>query len=234
MDQLRRDARTTGLAYLALAITGMLGFLLIRPRLFAAGDPAATLVNLVENAGLARWGVALELGIVLTQALVAVAFYRLFRSVSSTAAGVLAAFGLVNAVAILGSSAMLAGALRVATEPGLVADPAGAAHLLYVLSEAFWAGGNLFFGLWLVPMGYLVVASGWMPRLLGRILVVGGVGYVLSAFVPVLLPGAPDAVALGLSLPATVGEFWMIAYLLVRGARRGSAVVPLEREAVAA
>jgi len=234
MDQLRRDARTTGLAYLALGITGMLGFLVIRPRLFAADDPAATLLNLAENTGLARWGVALELGIVLTQALLAVAFYRLFRTVSSTAAGTLAAFGLVNAVAILGSSAMLAGALRVATAPELVADPAGTAHLLYVLSEGFWASGNLFFGLWLIPMGYLVVASGWMPRLLGRILVVGGVGYVLSAFVPVLLPGAPEIVSTGLSLPATVGEFWMIGYLLVRGVRRGSTVALPEREPVTA
>src|SRR5688572_9202416 len=106
----------TGLIYLGLAITGMLGFLLIRSRLFVAGDPAATMANLVEQESLARVGVALELGIVGTQALVAVWFYRLFRGVDAVAAGSIAAFGMVNAVAILSSSAMLATALEIATD----------------------------------------------------------------------------------------------------------------------
>ena len=82
-----RTARETGLAYLGLAVTGLLGFLLIRSQLFVADDPQATLANLTEHETLARLGVALELGVVLTQALVAVWFYRLFRSVSSVAAG---------------------------------------------------------------------------------------------------------------------------------------------------
>lgn len=220
MDRRIRLARTAGLAYLALGITGMLGFLVIRPRIYAAGDPAVTLAQLVENEGLARAGVALELGIVLSQALVALAFFRLFRRVDATQAGALAALGLVNAVAILASSAMLTGALRVATEPGLAADPATTAQLLFVLSESFWAGGTLFFGLWLIPMGRLVFSSGWMPRTLGQVLVVGGLGYLVSAFVPVLAPGSPEAVLTVLTLPASVGEFWMIGYLLVRGVRR--------------
>ena len=80
MHALIRTARMTGLFYLGLAITGVLGFLLIRPRLFAAGDPAATLANLVDNESLARAGVALELLIVVTQALAAIWFYRLFRT----------------------------------------------------------------------------------------------------------------------------------------------------------
>ena len=60
MHALVRTARTTGLCYLGLAITGALGFLVIRPRLFAADDPAATLAQLVEHPSLARAGVALE------------------------------------------------------------------------------------------------------------------------------------------------------------------------------
>ena len=223
MPTLIRSARLTGAAYLALGVVGMLGFLVVRPRLYAAGDPAQTLANLGENLGLARVGLGLELGIVLTQALVAVAFYRLFRSVSPTAAGMITAFGLTNAAAILGSSAMLSGAVHVASEPGLVADPAGTVQLLYVLSEGFWAGGNIFFGLWLIPMGHLVLASGWLPQALGRVLVVGGVGYVLAAFVGALVAEVPPLVETLLTLPASVGELWMLGYLLVRGVRRSAA-----------
>ena len=61
--------------------------------------------------------------------------------------------------------------------------------------------------------------SGWMPRPLGGLLVAGGIGYVLSGFVAALAPGA-QAVAYVLTIPATVGEFWMIGYLLFRGVRR--------------
>jgi hypothetical protein len=67
-----------------------------------------------------------------------------------------------------------------------------------------------------------VLQSGWMPRALGWILVGGGIGYLLSAFVRYLAPDAP-VVADALAFPATVGELWMIGYLLVRGVRRHTA-----------
>lgn len=210
-------ARTTGLLYLGLALTGLLGFLTIRARLFDADDAAGTLANLVEHEWLARAGIAMELGVVLTQALVALWFYRLFRSVDALQAGAIAAFGLVNAVAILGSAALLASALQVALDPAGTA--AGDAQLLYVVAENLWGVGGLFFGLWLIPMGLCVLRSGWMPPLLGRILVAGGVGYVVATFVRYLAADA-GVVADLLAVPATVGEFWMVGYLLLRGVRR--------------
>ena len=97
MLSLIRTARITGLLYLGLAITGVLGFLVVRPRLFDSSNPDATLANLLEHEGLARLGIALELGIVVTQALTAVWFYRLFRSVDTFAAGTLAAYDRVPA-----------------------------------------------------------------------------------------------------------------------------------------
>jgi Domain of unknown function (DUF4386) len=210
-------ARTTGLLYLGLAITGAVGFLLIRPRLYDPDDPTATLTNLVENEQLARVGIALEIGIALTQALAALWFYRLFRSVDAFAAGAIAVFGVVNAVVILSSAAVVATALEVSLDP--VDGGASNAQLMYIVSDNLWEVGALFFGLWLIPMGWCVLRSRWMPRLLGWVLVVGGAGYVLSAFVAYL---APDfgIVADALTFPATVGEFWMIGYLLVRGVNR--------------
>ena len=216
MPPLKHLARMTGLLYLGLAVTGGLGFLLIRPRLFVAGDGAATLAHLIEHEGLARAGVALELLVVLTQALAAVWFYRLFRPVDSVAAGSIAAFGLVNAVAILSSAALLATAVAVAVDP--VGDAAANVQLMYLVSGNLWTAGGLFFGLWLIPMGWCVLRSGWMPRALGWVLIGGGVGYVLSTFVAYLVPQA-GAVADVLVLPASVGEFWMVGYLIFRGVR---------------
>ena len=210
-------ARTTGLLYLGLALTGLLGFLIVRPQVFDPDDASSTLAHLVDDEALARAGIALELGVVLTQALVALWFYLLFRAVDAFAAGAIAVFGMVNAAAILGSAAFLASALEVALDP--VGDAAADAQLLYVVSDNLWGVGALFFGLWLIPMGVCVLRSGRMPRLLGRLLVAGGIGYVLSGFVRYLAPDA-GIVADLLAVPASLGEFWMIGYLLLRGAGR--------------
>ena len=86
----RRDARVAGLLYLGLAITGVLGFVGARSLWIDSTDPVLTLGNLIEHSATARVGLALELGIVLTQALVALAFFRLFRSVDALRAGALA------------------------------------------------------------------------------------------------------------------------------------------------
>jgi hypothetical protein len=215
-----RTARTTGLLYLGLAITGVLGSMIVRAQLFVADDPQGTLSNLVEHTSLARLGILLELGIVVTQALAALWFYRLFRSVDNVAAGSVTVFGMVNAVAILGSAALLATALEVSDDASLAVAGGSAptVQLLYVVSGHLWGVAGVFFGLWLIPMGWLVVRSRWLPLWLGRVLLVGGAGYVLSAFVSYLFPDAGLVTGL-LTVPATIGEFWIIGYLIIIGVR---------------
>ena len=121
----------------------------------------------------------------------------------------------------MGSTAAISTALAVALDPALApgGDAAAAAAQLYTLSDSFWGVGTLFFGLWLIPMGAAVLTSAWAPRLLGWALIGGGLGYCISAFTSVLLPGA-DALATTLTLPAMAAEFWMIGYLLIIGVRR--------------
>lgn len=222
-QELVHTARTTGLLYLGITLTGVLGHLLVRSQLFDPDNPATTLAHLADRESLARIGVALELGIVLAQALAGLWFYRLFRTVDTFAAGALAAFSFVNAIVILISAVFLATALDVATDPTLA--PAGGnaatAQLMYVASDHLWLAGQVFFGLWLVPMGRLVLLSGWMPRPLGWILVVGGAAYVIGPFLA-YLTGARLAADL-VVVPATIGEFWMIGYLLLRGVRVATA-----------
>ena len=219
--ELVRTARTTGLLYLGLAITGLLGFMLVRNQLFVADNAEATMANLMQHESLARLGVVLEMGVVITQALVAVWFYRLFRGVNTLAAGSITAFGLVNAAAILVSAALLATALEVSQDPSLTQSGGAAStvQLLYVICANLWIVGGIFFGLWLIPMGWLARQSGWMPNLLGWILMIGGIGYVANAFLTYLIPNAGPAIGL-LTLPATIGELWMVGYLCLRGIRR--------------
>jgi hypothetical protein len=221
MQELKRSARFAGLAYLALGITGMIGFLALRPQLYIADDAAATLDNLVEKSALAHVSVTLELLIVIAQALAAVYFYKLFASVNRGAAVSIMAFGLMNSVTILASAGFMATAVGVAGDQSLApgGDAAATVGLLALLSTNAWAVGNVFFGLWLIPMGWVVITSGRMPKPLGWILIAGGAGYLLSAIVGHAWADAPKVLIDSLPLPATVGEFWMIGYLLVKGIR---------------
>ena len=171
MHTLIRTARTTGLFYLGLAITGMLGLPAHpaaalrrrRPRR-DAGQPGRPRV-----AGPRRR--RLELLIVLTQALAAVWFYRLFRTVDPLAAGGIAAFGLVNAVAILVSAAMLATAVEVATRPGRRRGrpdrPAALPGQRQPVGRRQGCSSACGSSRW----GSCVLRSGWMPRPLGWVLV---------------------------------------------------------------
>lgn len=218
-----RTARVTGLLYLGLAVTGLLGYVIVRAQIVVDGDPDATLAKLIDQQSLARFGVMLELAIVLTQTLCALWFFRLFRSVDAFAAACIAVFGVVNAVAIMGSAATLGTAVKVAGGAlDQATDTAGTVALLYLVSEQLWAVGAVFFGLWLIPMGWLAWRSGWMPSALGWLLMVSGVGYILSAFVT-YAAGSASALADVLTFPATVGELWMVGYLLVVGVRRSAA-----------
>ena len=221
MSERKTTARWTGVFYLGLAVAGFVGFLFVRSEIFVTDDAGATLANLVDRSSLARLGIAADLTVVLTQALAAVWFFKLFRDSDRVAAGSIAAFGLVNAAAILAATAFSATALVVAGDASLApgGDQAATAQVLYRLSEALWDVGGLFFGLWLIPMGYVALKSKLMPGALGWVLMVGGTGYVINTYVAAVAPDAPSFIEEALVGLATIGEFWMIGYLLVVGVR---------------
>lgn len=203
-------ARKTGLFYLGLAVSGMVAYLFAREQLFVDGDAAQTAANLVADESLARIGVSAEIALVGFQVLAATWFYKLFRKKDSFAAGLIAVFGTVNAVLILISSAFWLLALNTAVAGG--AD--SSVLTLFNTHEALWLVANLFFGLWLLPMAYMARKVG-MPRPMAWFLIAGGIGYIISAFTFVLFPEQGTMNDL-LASPATVGEFWMIGYLLFK------------------
>jgi len=199
-----------------MAISGILGFLVVHPRVYDA-DPGQTLTNLVEGETLARLRLLLEFAIIVSQALTAIWFYRLFKGINEWAALATGIWGTVNAVAIMISAISMGAAISVALSSQIMEDKVVLIDLLTKLISNAWGIGALFFGLWLMPMGYLVASSKRMPVWLGRTLLIGGAGYVISAFVKYMGVSGPWAGIL--TIPASIGEFWMIGYLLIFGIR---------------
>ena len=216
--QLIKTARITGIWYLALAITGILGFLVFHSKVYVSSDPEQTLANLNDPESLSRIRLLMEFLIVISQALAALWFYKLFKGISDWEAWAVGVWGTVNSMIILISAIAMAAAIQ-------VADSTVHAHedkivlidLLGQLIRHSWKVGGIFFGLWLIPMGHIVIQSKRMPLWLGRILVLGGFGYILSTLISYM--GVEHSLLNALTLPATVGEFWMIGYLLSYGIR---------------
>lgn len=216
-ESLKKDARIVGICYLSLAIFGVLGFLVFHPKIFIVGEPLATLQNIIGNDSIMRTRLLLELGIVLSQVLTAVWFYKLFRLINEWAAFSLAIWGTVNAVAIMISALAMGSMINVAASSLVTEEQILAISVFHNIISNAWAVGSLFFGLWLIPMGYIVTHSRRMPVWLGYTLIIGGFGYILSTFFH--YSGIESSLTNYLTIPATIGEFWMIGYLLIFGIR---------------
>lgn len=134
--------------------------------------------------------------------------YKLFSKLNSFNSVMILVFGMVNAVAILVSAAFWFGAIAASA----AGDSAAMVYNIFSLHESVWLVANVFFGLWLLPMGRLI-SQVKQSHILPRLLFLGGAGYIFSAFVSILFPGQEMLASLAV-LPATVAEFWVIGFLL--------------------
>ena len=218
LKQSIKTARITGIWYLLMAISGILGFMVFHSEIFVSGNPEQTLTNLVELKSTARIRLLLEFAIVISQALTAVWFFKLFKDNYEWEAWTLGIWGMVNALVIMTSAISIASAIGVAnSDISAMEDKVVLIQVFQHIISNAWGIGGLFFGLWLFPMGYIVIKSKRMPVWLGRVIVLGGIGYLISTVIR--YAGIEFSFNRFLTLPATIGEFWMIGYLLIFGIR---------------
>jgi hypothetical protein len=112
-------------------------------------------------------------------------------------------------------------ALSIATGKGYssVFGPAGSDALAMLFVDMQHDGyliAQMFFGLWLLPLGYLVVKSGYFPKVLGVVLAIGCFGYLADLLARFLAPAVAESIAPLVLAPAAVGELSFIAWLLVK------------------
>jgi len=111
---------------------------------------------------------------------------------------------------------------------------AGSNALALLLVDAQHYGlliASIFFGLWLVPLGYLAYKSGWFPKALGVTLIVGGGCYLVDMLAAFLLPDIGKAIHGYVNIVSAIAEIWMVGYLLVIGVKTSTAgerLVPKE------
>ncbi|MGZ3486915.1 MAG: DUF4386 domain-containing protein [Isosphaeraceae bacterium] len=114
--------------------------------------------------------------------------------------------------------------VRVATERSYATalGAAGSSALVLLLLEIHHYGflaAQIFFGLWLVPFGYLAYKSAMFPKALGMALIVGGACYLVGMLAVFLVPDSGEKINTFVTIPSAIAELSMVVYLLVIGVK---------------
>src|SRR4051812_40564708 len=231
----KRLARIAGILYLLVAIFGGFALAYVYPKIYVAGDAARTAGNVLANAGLIRLGIVADLFQATVVVFVALTLYLLLRHVNKGAASAMLILAAIGSTIGCLNAVFEFEALRVATGAVDLSafGAAGSNALVLLLVDAQHHGifvAQVFFGLWLAPLGYLAYQSGWFPRALGVALIAGCVGYLVDLLATFLLPDAGTAIHTVTSILPAIAEVWMVGYLIVKGVR---SPVPTDRAPIA-
>jgi len=166
----------------------------------------------------------------------AMTLYVLLRHVSGYAARAMVVLVTIGASLSFVNILFEFQGMRIATDPGYVAagGTAGSDALVMLMLDLQHYGyliAGIFFGLWLVPLGYLAFKSGMFPKVLGIVLVVAGIGYLFDTLAAFVAPEFSTPVHAVAALLGIVGEVSLLAYLLIKGVRTPA---PLDQSSQAA
>ncbi len=228
MESTKKIALIAGIGYLVIFITGIYANFFILESLVVPGDAVATTENITNNATQFRGGILSFILMVAFDVVLAWALYGLFKSVDLSIAQLSAWLRLVNAtifgVALyhLFSVLQLTGSLDFAAIFSAEQLPAQVMLSLSAFNH-IWLIGLVFFGIHLLFLGYLIIKSGEVPKVLGILLIVAGGGYLGDSFANFMLPNYTDykdVFALLVIVPGVIGELSFTVWLLWRGLRK--------------
>lgn len=215
-----KTARLAGLLWLLMFIFGPIAQI-VRSKLFINGDIEATANNIMANELLFRLGFVSDLIMMVIYLLLPLVLYKLLNTVSENLAVLMVIFvvvsipiNMLNLLNEFSSLHLLSGAeyLSVFGASQLKAQ----AMLSYDLYLHGYEIANIFFALWLVPLGLLVYRSGFLPGALGIFLVIGGCTLFLNVFIHFLLPDY-QILNIILLIPQTISEFSFTLWILIKG-----------------
>lgn len=224
MNTRPQTARLAGILYVLVIIGGIFAEFAVRSNLIVSGDTAATLDNIRSNESLFRFGFMSDLIAHTCYFLLALVLYSLLKPVNHDVAllfmlivaiGVaIMCLNMLNQFAVL----MLIGDADYLA--GFTSEQLDGLILLFLdLHKYGYLIAQIFYGGWLLPLGYVVYKSGFFPKILGVLLMVASVGYVLDFFTVFMFPDF-QADATGIMLaPAVIAEFAFCGWLLIRGVK---------------
>ena len=222
MSSNKKTARIAGILYLLVGIFGGFAEGFVDPKMYVAGNAAVTAANVAANVGLVRMSVVSHLLDGTFFVFLAMTLYILLRHAhEGVARAMLILVALATGIICLNAVFQFE-ALRVATDNSYVAafSAAGANALILLLLDIQHYGtliAQVFFGLWLIPLGYLANKSGLFHKWLGFVLIAGGICYLIDLLAAFLVPDFGQKIHAFIIIPSAIAEISMVLYLLIIG-----------------
>jgi len=220
-----KTARIAGLLYLVVVVTGMFSLAYIPKQLFVWNDPAQTLDNMLHHEALFRLSIASSVICYTAFIFLPVALFYLLRSVHEFYAKTMALLAIISVPMSFINLRHKYDILSL-LEASRQLHPGTAPELPAQMMEHLTRYDNgiliitVFWGLWLLPFGYLVYRSGFLPRLLGIFLMLGCAGYLVNFFGNTLSGDyASSGVSSYLGMLPAIGEIGTCLWLLVAGVK---------------
>lgn len=214
-------ARICGILYLIIIIAGILGQILVRGSLITTGDAASTVNNLATSSSLWRVGIAGDLLMHVFDIPVMLILYVLLKPVNKYLAILGVLFNMIQTAVLVANKSILIIPLILLGNPEYV-EAFGTTQfnaMIYLLTEIHDYGfilGLIFFGFACLIYGYLIFWSGYLPKILGIMLIVAGLSYLANSFTLILIPKYYEIVFLFLVL-CLIAELSLSLWLICKG-----------------
>lgn len=223
MSSPKKLARLAGVLYLILIVLGMFSYLFVSSKLIVPEDTSKTIDNIISSEFLFRSGIVSWLVSETVFLLLASVLYLLLKPVSKNIASLMMVFVMVAVpISFLNELNKLAPLLLLSGADYLSAfasDQLNALVMFFLhLHEYGVHIDGMFFGLWLLPLGYLVFKSGFLPKIIGILLIIGFLGYMIDFFTFFLIPDFNATIEPLFQITA-IGEFLMAFWLLIKGVK---------------
>ena len=230
MDIRKKWARLAGLCYLVIVISGIFSLMYVPDLLIDWQNPELTFQNINNNLPLFRLGIFLSMVCYLAYVALAMILYQVFSAADKNYATCMVILVLVSIpISFLNLTNKL-DIITLLTDPIVTSlyDNDQKMKLVFASLNAYENGitvASLFWGLWLFPFGWLVFHSGFLPKILGVLLMLGCFGYCINIFGNLLIADYQKWGINGfVSIPASLGEIGTCLWLLIMGDKKGIAL----------
>jgi len=211
----RKAAIVAGSGLLIMTIFAIFANFFVLESFIVPGDAAETANNIMANEGLFRMGICSLIIVAILDVVVAWALYVFLKPVNKSLSLLTAWFRLVYATILAAALNNLVSVLHLLSDADYLAvfetDQLHAQVMSSLNAFSYgWAIAGIFFGLHLFILGYLVFKSGYIPRILGALLIIAGSGYLIDDFGKILLPDFAVTIAMFTFIGELIFMFWLL------------------------
>ncbi|MCG6186921.1 DUF4386 domain-containing protein [Maribellus maritimus] len=224
---MKTNARTAGVLYLIIIITGLFSELFVRSGIIVPGNATATADNIAANSFLFRIGFISDLIMVMSDVGVALLFYLLLKSVNQ-GLSMLAAFFRLAQATVLGINLLnfYLPLLLLGNGDYLSSfnqEQLNSLSMVFLNAHSYgYLISGVFFGISCIILGTLIFKAAYFPKWLGTLVVAAGVSYLIDCVVNFLFPEFASTSEILVMTVAVVSELSLCLFLLIKGVKSNS------------